>query len=85
MKKQEVLDGLEQLRTAATETRKAVKEHEESVAKAHEEYLAKRKELKDLGVKLQDAVKADFKATAELLKAESRARLAGLIGDVMTK
>ena len=82
MTKQEVLDALEQLRIEATETRKAVREIEEFVAKTHEEFLAKRAELKDLSAKLQAAVKADAKATVALLKAEARARLMGLIGDV---
>ena len=82
MTKQEVLDGLEQLRTAESETRMAVKEFQEFVAKTHREYLAKRTELKNLGIKLQEAVRAHAKATVALLKAEGRARLDGLIDNV---
>jgi hypothetical protein len=59
-----------------------VKDLETSLAEARQEFEAKKAEVTDLTKQLQDAVRADAKATVALLKAEARARLLGIMDRV---
>jgi len=82
MKIEERLEQLKALKIEVTATKQAVKDLETSLAEARQEFEAKKAEVTDLTKQLQDAVRADAKATVALLKAEARARLLGIMDRV---
>lgn len=79
MKKSELMEVLKGLRIECSQTKAAVAELENFVAVKQEEFDTAKRELRELTEKLAKAVQADAKATVKLLKAEARARLAGLL------
>ena len=85
MKNEDRIAELKKLRVEASATKQAMHDLEDCLSKTREEFNAKRAELKDLTEKLQDAVRADAKATVALLKAEARARLLGIALDALDK
>ena len=77
--KQKRIELLNQLRAEAIQTKIVVGKIEESIASTRMAIEDKKIELKGLMAELRDAIKADSKASVQLLRAEARARMLGLL------
>ena len=77
--KQKRIELLNQLRAEAIQTKIVVQKIEGSIASTRMAIEDKKLELKSLSAELRDAIKADAKAAVQLLRAEARARMLGLL------
>jgi hypothetical protein len=77
--KQKRIELLNQLRAEAIQTKIVVGKIEDAIASTRMAIEDKKLELKSLSAELRDAIKADAKAAVQLLRAEARARMLGLL------